>query len=52
MTERLRVQTPTKETIFLDQKPGSKRENGMFQTTWHCCMCCNPDKGTFKMIGL
>jgi hypothetical protein len=20
---------------------GAKRDNGMFQPTWHCCMCCN-----------
>jgi hypothetical protein len=29
----------------LDQKPGAKRDNGMFQPTWHCCMCCNPANG-------
>ncbi len=32
-------------TIHLDQKAGAKRDNGMFQTTLHCCMCCNPANG-------
>jgi len=50
MTERSWVQTPTEETIF--QAPliwikslEQKRDNGMFQPTWHCCMCCNPANG-------
>jgi hypothetical protein len=32
-------------TIYLDQNPGAKINNGMFQSTWHCCMCCNPING-------
>jgi len=45
MTERSQVQTPYHEdfsfTIDLDPKSGAKRDNGMFKSTWHCCMCCN-----------
>ena len=32
-------------TIHLDQKPGAKRDDEMFQATWHCCMCYNPANG-------
>jgi hypothetical protein len=32
-------------SIHFDQKCEAKRENGMFQPTWHCCMCCNPANG-------
>jgi hypothetical protein len=26
---------------------GAKKENGMFQSTWHFCMCCNPTNSAF-----
>jgi hypothetical protein len=47
MTERLWVQTPTKETIFQApfiwiKKHGAKMK---WKLTWHCCICCNPAKG-------
>ncbi len=45
MTERLWIQTPTEETIHLDQKSGAKRDNGMFQPTWHCFTCGNATNG-------
>ncbi len=32
-------------TTYLDQKSEGKRENGMFQPTWHSCICCNPANG-------
>ncbi len=40
----------TVETIFFcivrfDQKHEAKRDNGMFQPTWHCCIFCNPANG-------
>jgi len=31
-------------TFHLDQKPGVKIVNLMFQPTWHCCICSNPGK--------
>ena len=42
MTERSWIQIHTEEIIFQDQKPGAKRDNGMFQPTWHCFTCGNP----------
>ncbi len=47
MTERSLVQIFTEETIFQApfiwiKNPGAKRDNGMFQPTWHSCMYCNP----------
>ena len=45
-TERFRNKTRTEEAIFQAQlfwsKHETKRDKGMFQPTWHCCMCCNP----------
>jgi hypothetical protein len=38
-------------TVHLNQKPGAKRDNGMFQPTWHCCMCCNPANGRVDFEG-
>jgi hypothetical protein len=29
-------------TIHLDEKLGAKIE---WKLTWHCCICCNPEKG-------
>jgi hypothetical protein len=29
----------------LNQNHQTKRDNGMFKATWHCCMFCNPAKG-------
>jgi hypothetical protein len=47
MTERSWVQTPTEETIF--QAPfiwiKSLEQKLKWKSTWHCCICCNPEKG-------
>jgi hypothetical protein len=41
---------PTVETIFHApftwiNSMKQERDNGMFQPTWHCCMCCDPANG-------
>jgi len=35
-------------------KHGAKRDNGMFQPTWQCSLCCNPANGRvdFDNVGL
>jgi hypothetical protein len=50
MNEISKVQTPHctdhfSGAIHLDQKPGAKRDIGMFQPTWQYCMCCNLANG-------
>jgi len=39
------LRRPFSGTIDLDQKLGAKRDDEMFQTTCHCCICCNPANG-------
>ena len=30
---------------FVPNAKWAKWDNGMFQRTWHCCVCCNPANG-------
>jgi hypothetical protein len=32
-------------------KPVAKSDNGIFQRTWHCCMCCNPANQGGGLLG-
>ncbi len=53
MTDRSWVQTSSKETIHLDQKPGAKRDNGMFQPGIVACAVIPLMGGlTLRMVGL
>jgi hypothetical protein len=44
---------PTEETIFMHHSFGSKPGTKIkWKLTWHCCICCNPEKGRVEFEDL